>query len=93
MSGEILTLSIRYKEPAGEESAEETFVVKDDEDYEEVSEDFLFAAGVVELSMILNGSDYVGNATLDSAYELVMHGCAGDSYREELGDMIKTLSY
>ena len=58
-----------------------------------MSDDFVFAAGVVELSMILNDSDYVGNATFESAYELVMQGCAGDSYREELGDMIKTLSY
>lgn len=93
MSGEILTLSIRYKEPAGEESTEETFVVKDDGDYEEVSEDFLFAAGVVELSMILNESDYVGDATLGSAYELVMQGSADDYYREELSDMIQTLDY
>lgn len=93
MSGELLTLSVRYKEPDEDESVEETFVVKDDGDNKEMSDDFVFAAGVVELSMILNGSDYVGNATLDSAYELVMHGCAGDSYREELGDMIKTLSY
>ena len=93
MSGELLTLSVRYKEPDEDESVEETFVVKDDGDNKEMSDDFVFAAGVVELSMILNDSDYVGNATFESAYELVMQGCAGDSYREELGDMIKTLSY
>ena len=72
---------------------EETFVVKDDGDYEAVSEDFLFAAGVVELSMILNESDYMGDATLGSAYELVMQGSADDFYREELADMIRTLAY
>lgn len=93
MSGELLTLSIRYKEPVGEESTEEIFVVKDDGDYENISEDFLFAAGVVELSMILNESDYIGDATLDSAYELIIQGSGDDYYREELGDMIQTLGY
>ena len=93
MSGELLTLFVRYKEPDEDESVEETFVVKDDGDNGEMSDDFLFAAGVAELSMILNDSDYMGNATFDSAYELVMQGSADDYYREELGDIIKSLSY
>lgn len=93
LNGEILTLSVRYKEPDGDESVEENFVVKNSEDDEELSADFYFTAGVAELAMILNDSDYMGEATLDTAYELVMQGSNDDSYREELGEMIEELSY
>ena len=83
---------MRYKEPDGDESVEENFVVKNN-DSEELSADFYFTAGVAELAMILNDSDYMGEATLDTAYELVMQGSNDDSYREELGEMIEELSY
>jgi len=95
LSGEILTLSVRYKEPDGATSVEEQFVVKDANETvnDAVSADFFLAAGVAELAMILNDSDYVGTATLDSAYELVNLGSNDDKYREELAEMIKSLSY
>ncbi len=95
LSGEILTLSVRYKEPDGATSVEEQFVVKNANEtvIDKVSADFFLAAGVAELAMILNDSDYVGTATLDSAYELVNLGSNDDKYREELAEMIKTLSY
>lgn len=97
MNGEILTLSIRYKEPDADQSVEETFVVNstsgNGSDTTNMSADFSFAAGVAELSMILNDSDYAGSASLETAYELVMQGSADDPYREELGNMIKSLSY
>lgn len=93
LNGEVLTLSVRYKEPDGDKSVEENFVVIDEED--EMSADFSFAAGVAELGMILNDSEYAGTAELNSAYELVMDGCEGEGhkYRVELADMIKTLNY
>lgn len=95
LSGEILTLSVRYKAPDDDMSVEEQFVVKDANEKfnEEISSDFFLAAGVAELAMILNDSDYLGTATLDSAYELVNLGSNDDKYREELAEMIKTLSY
>ncbi len=95
LSGEILTLSVRYKEPDGDTSVEEQFVVKDANENvnDEISADFFLVSGVAELAMILNDSDYKGTATLDSAYELVNLGSDGDKYRMELADMIKTLSY
>jgi len=78
---------------AADKGVEENFVVKNSEDDEELSADFYFTAGVAELAMILNDSDYMGEATLDTAYELVMQGSNDDSYREELGEMIEELSY
>lgn len=93
VDGELLTLSVRYKEPDGDTSVEENFVVMDNSDDAEVSEDFSLAAGVAELAMILNDSKYIGTADLDSAYDLVMQGSNDNKYREELAGMIKSLSY
>ena len=91
-SGELLTLSIRYKEPDGKESVEENFnVLADDSDDSELSEDLSFAAGVAELCMIINDSDYANDATIDSAYQLVKDGAGDDDAREELSKMIRTL--
>lgn len=91
LRGEVLTLSVRYKEPDEDKSVEENFVVVDEED--EMSADFSFAAGVAELGMIINDSEYAGTAELDSAYELVIEGSNDNKYREQLADMVKTLSY
>lgn len=93
VNGEILTLSVRYKEPDGDTSVEENFVVTDESADAEMSVDFSLAAGVAELAMILNDSQYIGTADLDSAYELVMQGSNDNKYREELAEMIKSLSY
>ncbi len=96
VSGEILTISVRYKEPDGDNSVEENFVVTDEESelfYNQISTDYALAAGVAELAMILNDSKYIGTADLDSAYELVMQGSNDNKYREELAELIKSLSY
>lgn len=93
VNGELLTISVRYKEPDGDTSVEENFVVMDTSDDTEVSADFSLAAGVAELAMILNDSKYIGTADLDSAYDLVMQGSNDNKYREELAGMIQTLSY
>ena len=92
LSDELLTLSIRYKEPDGKRSVEENFnVMAPAKTTDNLSEDLSFAAGVVELTMIINGSQYLGDATLDSAYQLVKDGTADDEAREELCKMIRNL--
>lgn len=94
LTGELLTLSVRYKEPDGDVSVEESFAVTDNADVtQQQSADFCFAAGVAELAMILNDSAYKGTADLESAYDLVMMGAGENDYRKELGKMIKTLGY
>lgn len=94
LTGELLTLSIRYKEPDGDKSVEENHIVKANDSFDKpMSEDFSFVAGLAELSMLLNDSDYAGDATLDTAYELVKSGTADNKYREELADMIQSLRY
>lgn len=91
-SGELLTLSIRYKEPDGKRSVEENFNVNASEyTIDDLSEDLSFVAGVVELTMIINNSEYLGTANLDSAYRLVKAGTADDEAREELCKMMRSL--
>lgn len=92
LSGELLTLSIRYKEPDGQKSVEENFdVLAPEKTTDNLSEDLSFAAGVVELTMIINDSQYLGDATLDTAYRLVKDGTADDEAREELCKMMRKL--
>lgn len=92
LSGELLTLSIRYKEPDGQKSVEENFdVLAPEKTTDNLSEDLSFAAGVVELTMIINDSQYLGDATLNTAYRLVKDGTADDEAREELCKMMRKL--
>ena len=92
LSNELLTLSIRYKEPDGRRSVEENFdIIAPAKTSYNLSEDLSFVAGVVELTMIINNSQYMGDATLDSAYRLVKNGTADDEAREELAKMMRSL--
>ena len=92
LSNELLTLSIRYKEPDGRRSVEENFdIIAPAKISYNLSEDLSFVAGIVELTMIINNSQYMGDATLDSAYRLVKNGTADDEAREELAKMLRSL--
>jgi Ca-activated chloride channel family protein len=88
-SNEILTLSIRYKEPDEDESKIESFAIEETND--KISSDFNFVCGVAELSMILIDSDYAGTATLESAYDLIKENSMEDEKREELARLIEII--
>lgn len=94
-SGELLTLSVRYKDPDGDSSREENFNVMASRGiFTKMSTDFSFVAGLAELSMLVNDSDYLGTATLDSAYNLLIQGCGRGTdaaYRKELCEMLYSL--
>lgn len=94
LNGEILTLSIRYKEPDEDKSVEENFsVMANHGSYNKMSKDFAFAAGVAELAMLINDSDYMGTTTLDSAIALLREGLSYNTpYREQLFNMLCELA-
>ena len=84
-SGEWLTLSVRAKAPDGDTSVLYTYPL-DGADAAPAGENLRFASGVVELGMLLRGSEWAGTSSLDRALEL-LRGCAsvtGDVYKEEL---------
>lgn len=90
LNGEILTLSVRYKEPDGIRSSEENFhVMASSGAFGKMSKDFAFATGLTQLSMLINESDYLGNTTMDSTIALLEMGCTYDNpYREQLLEML-----
>jgi Ca-activated chloride channel family protein len=63
-SRELLTVKFRYKEPDARKSTLiEQVLLDETEDFDEMSEDFRFAAAVAEYGMLLRGSKFSGVAS------------------------------
>jgi Ca-activated chloride channel family protein len=88
-SGELLTVKVRYKEPAGVVSQKLEFPLHDSgARFEDASEDFKFAAAVAAFGMALRDSPHKGSLTLAdiSAWGRAGMGSdAGGDRREFLG--------
>ena len=83
--GEWLTVQLRYKPPASEESRLMTQVLRRNRASERLAGDFGFAASVAAFGMALRGSEHRGDATMDLALELAreFRGPDEDGYRAE----------
>jgi len=88
-SGELCTVSVRYKAPDADESQLIEYPLIDNGISNR--EDFDFICGVIEASMVLRSSKYVGNATYDTAYDLAKAGSVNNKYREEFCDLLVSL--
>lgn len=64
-SGELATINIRYKEPDGDKSSLESYVVNTDSYSSEMSADMSAASAVAAYGMILKDSEYKGDADLN----------------------------
>ncbi len=81
-NAELLTLSIRAKEPQGEESRLYTYPLKMEAG--EMSANLRFAAAVAETAMLLRDSEWKGTSSWDTALTLLRDsGVTGDVYKEE----------
>ncbi len=91
--GEMLTVSIRAKEPEGTESRLYEYPV-DLEPAETLSDNMKFAAAVAETGMILRDSEWKGTATYESARELLRDcgSVTGDTYKEEFLYLVNLLA-
>lgn len=90
---ELLSLRIRYKPPTSDISTKIEFAVTDQgTTVAEASDDFKFAAAVGSFGMLLRGSQYRGDANLDSVLELATDGMGRDArgYRAEFLDLVKS---
>ena len=91
-SGELLTLSLRYKQPDADESTKLEFTLKDaGAKFNRSSKEFQFAAAVASYGMLLRGSKYRGSATF-SAVEEIASGALGKDqhgYRTEFLDLVR----
>jgi Ca-activated chloride channel family protein len=88
-SGELCTVSVRYKDPDSDKSKLLEYPLMDNGISNK--EDFNFICGVIETSLVLRDSEYKGDATYDSAYQLAMSGTMDNQYREEFCELIKKL--
>ena len=88
-SGELCTVAVRYKAPTSDESALIEYPLKDNGISNR--EDFNFICGIIEASMVIRNSEYKGNATMDSAYQLAKSGTNNNKYREEFCDLLVKL--
>ena len=91
-TGELLTLSLRYKKPEASESELMEFVVKNDEkSFESASEDFRFAAGVAAFGMIARGSKHAGDSSIRMVQNIVVDTLTNDrsGYRAEFLELVR----
>jgi Ca-activated chloride channel family protein len=92
ISGELLTLKMRYKAPDGDTSKKLEWPVTDDgKPFSAASADYQFAAAVAGFGLLLRDSQYKGNLTCAAALELAQGGIGDDEhgYRSEFLDMIR----
>ncbi|MEM7158700.1 MAG: VWA domain-containing protein [Myxococcota bacterium] len=70
-SGELMTVKLRYKKPAGSRSKLLSVAIEDDDgSVADSSADFRFSAAVAEMGLLLRNSKWRGQATWAQAYEL-----------------------
>ena len=89
---ELLTVKIRYKEPAGEVSSKLEFSLHDSgARFEEASQDFKFAAAVAAFGMVLRDSPHKGASTLGDAVAWARAGLGNDpgGYRTEFIGLVE----
>lgn len=88
--GAVLTVKLRYKEPAGTESKLlSTVLRRGDVSLDTMSRDFKFAAAVAGFGMLLRGSANKGAATFDSIATLAADNAGSDPKRRELVDLVR----
>ncbi|MBI5382460.1 MAG: von Willebrand factor type A domain-containing protein [Opitutae bacterium] len=92
-AGELLTVKIRYKEPAGDTSRRLEFALTDrGATWEVASEDFKFAAAVAGFGMILRDSPHKGSATLAAVGVWSRQGLGDDpgGYRSQFLGLVES---
>lgn len=87
-SDEWMTLSIRYKEPDGDVSKLLEYPIGADDYTQRPSDDFIFAAAVAEFSMVLRGSEYLGNGSCEDVLDMLDDITLNDEYKEEFYHLV-----
>ncbi len=92
-SGELLTVSIRYKEPEGSESKLLSYPVESSLYKKSPSDNFTFAASVAQFGMLLRNSRYIGDVTYSDIYStLSKMDFDSDEYKNEFTYLVNTMA-
>ncbi len=91
-NGELLTVSIRYKEPDGDTSKLLEYPVAEGIYSEKLTDNLTFAAAVAEFGLVLRDSEYKGTATCGTILEMLeSYDYANDMYKSEFVDLVKIM--
>lgn len=89
-NGEYCTVSVRYKEPDGDESILLTYPVAETAYRQVMSDNMRFASAVSAFGLILRGSEYKGTATKDTVLGMVTENdTANDQYKQEFVELVQ----
>ena len=90
-SSELLTLKVRYKEPEGNESTMQEFVLKetDRNDQPLMDRDMQWATAVAEFGLLLRRSEMAPHADWSDMLERATSSAGGDAYRLECLAMMR----
>lgn len=89
MNGELLTVSIRYKAPNGNESKEVSAVVEADQYQSAMPANLRFASAVAEFGMLLRDSEYKGTASYEQILDQLDQMSGGmDEYKNEFRQLV-----
>lgn len=86
---ELMTVSLRYKEPEGTESKLVEHPVKTPNPLADrvIPENLAFAAAVAEFGMLLRDSEYAGDSSLWQIQQLLAQVDMDNEYRQEFADL------
>ena len=88
ISEEWLTLSIRYKKPAEDESSLLQYPIGYESYEYEPAEDFVFAAAVAEFGLMASHSSYPGEASVSGVMSALKRIDLDDEYKEEFYELV-----
>lgn len=89
MTEEWLTLSIRFKKPAEEESSLLQYPVSFESYTQDPEEDFRFAAAVAEFGLLASHSEYSGDASVKHVKKVLREMELEDEYKEEFYRLVE----
>lgn len=91
---EVMKVNIRYKKPDGDTSTKYSTSLYERSYGKELTNNFSFACAVAEFGMLLNNSEYKGEATTESVLRLAVLGMGDDQfgYRKEFVSLVKKYS-
>jgi Ca-activated chloride channel homolog len=91
-NAELLTVKLRYKEPAGDQSKLLTMGLLDkDNPFENASDNLRFASAVAGFGMLLRDSNYKGSANFNNIWQIANSSRGNDlkNYRDEFLELVE----
>lgn len=89
-SDELLTVSVRYKEPDEDVSKLLSIALNGSDHNPQLSGNIAFAAAVTEFGMLLKNSEYKGTSSYDGILALLSdYNFSDDEYKREFADLVR----